>query len=146
MSGFDFLDTNILVYAYDSSTPEKQKIAQSILMQAVNNENAFVSTQVLGEFFTVITHKVKNSLGKNEALDIIRCLKFARILEVDYPMVIKGIEICRRYSISYWDSLIISAAERAGCKRLLSEDLNDGQKYNSVVVHNPFLKADNTNK
>jgi len=80
MSGLDFLDTNILVYAYDSSTPEKQKIAQSILTQAVNNENAFVSTQVLGEFFTVITHKVKNSIGKDEALDIINMQKVLDII------------------------------------------------------------------
>ena len=139
MSGLDFLDTNILVYAYDSAAPEKQKTAQNILTQAVSQENGLVSTQVLGEFFTVITRKVKNSLSNDEALNIIRCMKFARILEVDFPMVLKGIEICNRYSISYWDSLIISAAERAGCERVVSEDLNDGQKYNSVVVYNPFL-------
>ena len=138
MSGLDFLDTNILVYAYDSSTPEKQKIAQSILTQAVNNENAFVSTQVLGEFITVITHKVKNSIGKDEALDIIICLKFARILEVDFPMVIKGIEICRRYSISYWDSLIISAAKSANYSMVLTEDMNDGQVIEGVKIQSPF--------
>lgn len=138
MNGLDFIDTNILVYAYDSANPEKQKIAQSILTQAINNENAIVSTQVLGEFFTVITRKAKPSLSNNEALEIIECMRFARIQEIDFPMVKKAIEICDNYSISYWDSLIISAAERAGCECLLSEDLNNGQKYNTVVVSNPF--------
>ena len=138
MSVPDFIDTNILVYAYDVSEPEKQKTAQSILTQAVKKENAIVSTQVLSEFFIVVTSKIHNPMSINEASEVIECMRFARILEVDFSMVRKAIEICGNYSISYWDSLIISAAERAGCKRLLSEDLNNGQKYNTVVVHNPF--------
>ncbi len=139
MRGLDFIDTNILVYAYDTGSPDKQHIARSILTMAVKEENGILSTQVLSEFISVLTRKINRTLSYREALDLIESIQFPRVLEVDFPMVKRAVHIADVYSISYRDGLIMSAAERGGCDRLLSEDLNNGQQYGTVTVFNPFL-------
>lgn len=139
MKGLDFIDTNILVYAYDTGSPDKQRIARSILTMAVKEENGIVSTQVLSEFISVLTRKINKVLSYSEALDLIESIQFPRVLEVDFPMVKRAVRLADLYSILYWDGLIMAAAERGGCDRLLSEDLNNGQQYGSVTVFNPFL-------
>jgi predicted nucleic acid-binding protein len=118
-----FLDTNILVYAYDQYDPQKQKKAQSLLTDGMEQENIVLSVQVLGEFFNVVTRHIISVLS---------------IQDIDLTMVNRAIDTHKMYQISYWDSLIIAAAERAECKSILSEDLNDGQTYHGIQVSNPF--------
>ena len=139
MKGADFLDTNILVYAYDSHFPDKQKQSQNILLQAIRNGNTVISTQVLGEFFTVITKKINSPLPLSDATDIVQQMDGLFIQEVDYKIVKRAIDTLDQYQISYWDAQIIAAAERADCARIISEDLNAGQKYHGMEVVNPFL-------
>lgn len=138
MKGRDFFDTNILVYAFDNKNPRKQKIAADLLTEAIRNESAILSTQVLGEFYTVVTSKIKKPLIPQEALGLINNMAVLPVQEVDLDMVKRAIRISDRYTISYWDSLIIAAAERGGCKRLISEDLNSGQSYDNIIVYDPF--------
>ena len=97
-----------------------------------------MSSQVLGEFFVVVTQRIKEPLSADEAMEIIEVLSVLPVAEIDLPLVKHAIETHKVYGISYWDSLIVAAAERTGCHKLVSEDLNDGQKYNGIVVENPF--------
>jgi predicted nucleic acid-binding protein len=133
-----FLDTNILVYAYDRHDPRKQGVAQSLLIDGIESESAALSVQVLGEFFSVVTRQIKQPMTPDEAKEAIELFSNLLIQEIDLALVERAIDTHRIYRISYWDALIVSAAERAGCKRILSEDLNDGQLYHSLAISNPF--------
>jgi predicted nucleic acid-binding protein len=141
MSADLFLDSNILVYAYDGHEPKKQKKAQALLKTAIQEESAVLSTQVLGEFFVVTTRRLKQPLSVSEAEKIIEILSILPVAEIDLTLVMRAIDTQKRYRISYWDSLIVATAERAGCARILSEDLNDGQRYNDVLIENPFTRS-----
>ena len=142
MSDKVFIDSNIIVYAYDRHEPAKQTQAQAILTSAINEESAMLSVQVLGEFFVVVTRRIKNPLSVDEAEKIGNVLAALPVSEIDLSLVRRAIETQKAYGISYWDSLIISTAERAGCTKVLSEDLNEGQIYNNVLVENPFNLAE----
>jgi len=135
-----FLDSNILVYAYDKHDPEKQTKAQELLKKAIKEESAILSAQVLGEFFVVITRRIKEPLSINDAEKVIDILSVLPVAEIDLPLVKRAINTQKNYGISYWDSLIVATAEREGCEKILSEDLNDGQRYNGVLVENPFSR------
>ena len=138
MSDKVFIDSNIIVYAYDRHEPKKQAIAQTILTSAIKEESAVLSAQVLEEFYVVVTGKIKNPLSAEKAEKIVHILSALPVSEIDLSLVKRAIEIQKEYGILYWDSLIIATAERAGCTKVLSEDLNQGQKYNNVLVENPF--------
>ncbi|MBW1961295.1 MAG: PIN domain-containing protein [Deltaproteobacteria bacterium] len=138
MSDRLFLDTNILVYAYDKHETRKQKKAQKLLTDGIEQENLFISVQVLGEFFNVVTRHIPQPMTDDEAREIITTLSILPVMEIDLRMVIRAIDTHKAYQISYWDALIVSAAELAGCKMILSEDLNDSQAYHKILVSNPF--------
>jgi len=138
MSDKAFLDSNILVYAYDSSCPEKQNCARLCIQNGLVQEEAALSPQVLSEFYVVVTRKIATPLSPTGALDIIETLQTLVTVDIDYALVARAIETQIKFKISYWDSLIIAAAERAQCKRILSEDLNIGQAYWGIRVENPF--------
>lgn len=139
MKGANFFDTNILVYAYDNHFPDKQQRAREVIISAVKNGNGVLSTQVLGEFFTVVTKKINEPLSVRDARSIIQYMGSMPVQEIDLLIVKRAIDTLEQYKISYWDSLIIAAAERAQCKRILSEDLNVGQIYHGIEITNPFV-------
>jgi len=139
MKGADFIDTSIIVYAYDNHFPDKQQRAREIIINAVRSGNGVLSTQVLGEFFTVVTRKINMPLSVRNARGIIKYMGNMRVQEIDSLIVERALDTLEQYKISYWDSLIIAAAERAQCKRILSEDLNAGQKYHGIEIINPFI-------
>ncbi len=138
MAGREFFDTNILIYASDRSEPEKQSQARRLLKHAIENETGVVSAQVLSEFFTVVTRRIQEPLSIEEAEQVIEQLSILPVVDVDMMLVRQAIGTCRRYRISYWDALIVAAAEKAGCTRIVSEDLNPGQTYHNIAVVNPF--------
>ncbi|MDY6792440.1 MAG: PIN domain-containing protein [Thermodesulfobacteriota bacterium] len=138
MTGSDFFDTNILVYAYDSHEPDKQKKAQDMLKQGIINGNAVISTQVLGEFFTVVTRRIPQPISVFDASEIINNVSVMNVQEIDLLIVKRAIETLDTYKISYWDSLIVAAAEGAGCERIMTEDLNHEQLYYGIIATNPF--------
>ena len=142
MADRDFFDTNVLIYAIDRSEPEKQSQARALLRSAVENGTGVLSAQVLGEFFTISTSTSprhnRQPISRAEAEQVIERLSVLHIVPLDLPLVQRAVSTCQRYQISYWDGLIIAAAERAGCARVFTEDLNDGQSYNGVVAFNPF--------
>ena len=140
MADRDFFDTNVLVYAIDYRDPEKQTRARALLTDAIENNTGALSTQVLSEFFTVSTsrRRVPQPLSPADARLIVEQISVMPVIGVDLSLVRRAIDTSQRYGISYWDGLIIAAAERAGCTRLISQDLNAGQSYNGVMVVNPF--------
>lgn len=137
MSGRDFLDTNVLVYAYNHADRVKQRIARQLVARAVLGEYT-ISTQVLVEFASTLLHKLRPALapgGLTEALDGLAPIP---VINPDAGMVRRAVEVHAKYGIHFYDGMIVAAAERAGAEKIFSEDLNAEQKYFGVSVVNPF--------
>ncbi len=100
-----------------------------------------ISTQVLGEFFTVVTRKIRHPISVSDARQIIKNISVIDVQEIDLPVVERALETVDIYNISYWDSLIVAAAERARCDRIVTEDLNAGQLYHGMAAVNPFSES-----
>jgi predicted nucleic acid-binding protein len=138
MSGRTFLDSNVLVYSVDESPAEKAKHERATELLSAQPENLVVSTQVLQEFYVVTTRKLKNPLSEELAARAVRAIAKLDVVGVDVPLVLSAVDTSRTAQVSLWDALIIEAASRAGCERVLSEDLNVGQVIRGVRIENPF--------
>ena len=134
-----FIDSNVLVYMYDTSEALKQRLSEELVTSLLRNDNGAVSVQVLGEFFNSVTRRIRNPLSTEEAAAAIDRIGVIPTLSIDLAMVRRAIATHSRYGVNYWDSLIIAAAERAGCSAILSEDFNTGQSYHGILAVNPFL-------
>lgn len=132
-----FLDTNVVVYAFDVADPEKQARAQAVLHDT-DPATLVISSQVLSEFFVVVTRKLATPLAQADAAAAVRSLSAFQVVAVDSTLVQEAITQQEAHQLHYWDALIVSAASRAGCDRLLSEDLQDCQRIGSLEVSNPF--------
>jgi predicted nucleic acid-binding protein len=133
------LDTNILVYAVDS-TPEysgKRKIS----LELMDSRDYGVSAQVLQEFYVTVTQKLEQPLSTKKATQFVEKLSQLPVVPTDVDLVLVGILFSLRHRISYWDGAILAAAERLGAKTLYSEDLNSGQSFGPVRVVNPYLRT-----
>lgn len=132
-----FFDTNILLYCDDQASPGKQQRALDLVIAHRKQRSGVVSLQVLQEYFANATRK----LGVDAALAQKKVETYAR-LEVVEPTVrdlLDAIDLHRLRQFSIWDALILHAARKAGCKVLLSEDLQHGQTIDGVAILNPFL-------
>lgn len=132
-----FVDTNVWVYAVDAADPAKRERALEATAPAAGRD-LVVSTQVLTEFYAVVTRKLAVPVTVDDAEAMVRQLAALPVVAIDSAVVVSAITASRTWQISIWDALIIRAAEVAGCRRLLSEDLADGVRYGSVLVENPF--------
>lgn len=136
MNGKTFLDTNILIYSIDDKDSMKQTIAKSIV-QELSNKNGVISTQVLQEFYNVVTKKM--SCPKDKAKELLQNLsEFFDVHKNSVRDILRAVDISIKTQFSFWDSLIISAAISSGCDWLYSEDLNDGQNVDGVTIKNPL--------
>jgi predicted nucleic acid-binding protein len=132
-----FIDTNIWVYSLDSKDQEKRNHARQILRKIVDAHQPVLSTQVIQEFYVVATAKLgADLLGVK---NIIHNFHNMEIVNIDLELVEEASDISILSKLSFWDSLIIAAAEKAKCEHIFSEDLNSGQTYRGVKVLNPFL-------
>lgn len=137
MNAASFLDTNIIVYAFDKKDDRRKSIAQRLIQEGPSGEMV-TSAQVLAEFASVMLHKVTPAATLTYVLTAIDALSSMRVLQPDASLVRRAIEARRDYGVHFYDGMIIAAAERMGCARILSEDLNHGQVYFGVTVENPF--------
>jgi predicted nucleic acid-binding protein len=137
MSAPDFLDTNILVYAYDPADKRKQRIAQKLLRGALAGA-ALLSTQVLAEFAATLLHKASPPASPEAVEAVLDALSPIPVITPDADVVRRAVEARRDYGVHFYDGMIVAAAERGGCNRVWSEDLNAGQKYFGLTVENPF--------
>ena len=133
----DFLDTKVLVYAYDAASPAKQRVAQELLEKAMAGE-MMMSTQVLAEFAATLLHKISPAARAADVTALLDVLAPIPVIVPDGDLVRRAVESHAKYGMHFYDGMIAAAAERGGCRRILSEDLNPGQKYFGVVVENPF--------
>lgn len=141
MSAKAFLDTNVLVYAYDASAARHMAVAQALLETALRTDNACLSAQVLGEFFVTVTRKIHSPLAVKAAAEIVGVLGKLHVVTIDLLLVRQAIRLQGEPGLSYWDALILAAAARAGCTEVLSDDLNPGQVIHGVRVRNPFASG-----
>lgn len=132
-----FIDTNIFVYTIDNYNPGKKSKCRKLLKNIVKNHKAVISTQVIQEFYVVGTTKldldpilVKNILHKFENIEIV---------VVDIALIKEAIDISILNKLSFWDALIIAAADSAKCENLYTEDLTHGQIIRGVKIENPLI-------
>ena len=137
MSDADFLDTNVLVYAYDERDPQKQHRARQLLQGGIAGR-VVISTQVLAEFAAIMLHKVSPPATADAVIEALDALASIRLTIPDAELIRRAVEARSSYGVHFYDGMIIAAAERAGCARIWSEDFNEGQKYFGVTVANPF--------
>ncbi|MBX6748268.1 MAG: PIN domain-containing protein [Micromonosporaceae bacterium] len=138
MSSRSFLDTNIFVYAFDTADPRKQAIAQQVLRTTLD---AAVSTQVMNEFYVVTTRKLAVPLPAAVAAAVLDEMAKLVCVTVDSSLVLAAVQAGQTWQLSHWDALMVAAAQRAGCQRILTEDLAHGAVYDGVEVTNPFLES-----
>ncbi len=132
-----FLDTNILIYAASKDDPRKRRIASRL----IDDGEFGISGQVLAEFYTTSTRKMRPPMTEDRAQAWVDLLCQQHCVAVDAGIVRSGIDVSRRYGISYWDGAIVAAAEAAGAPIIYTEDLNHGQVYGSVTAINPFIES-----
>jgi predicted nucleic acid-binding protein len=142
MTASVFLDTNVLVYAAVGTGKDERKRQRALSL--IESEDLGTSAQVLQEFFVTVVKKATRPLSAAEALEWIEHLTVFPCLPIDHRLVRIAIEQSARYSISYWDAAIVSAAQALGCQTVYSEDLNNGQEYGGVRVVNPFMSPATT--
>jgi predicted nucleic acid-binding protein len=131
----DFLDTNVVVYAFDTADPEKQRAAVDVLE---SGRRLVVSTQVLAETWWVLTRRLERPLSEDTAAEVIDELCRLPVVSTDADLVRRAITTSRRWQLAVWDALIVEAARSSGCDRILTEDLQSGQDFDGVTVVNPF--------
>ena len=143
MSGSrQFVDTNILLYAHDSSAGVKGDQARALVEQLWESREGCLSVQVLQEFFVNVTRKIAKPLDAETAKEIVADLSRWHVHVPAADDVLGAIDIHQRTGISFWDSMIVRSAAEMGCTVLFSEDLNAGQEYSGVRVENPLRSPD----
>ena len=137
-----FVDTNVLVYAYDADAGAKHGTARQRLQHLWETESGLMSTQVLQEFYVTVTRKLSSPLPRRTAREVVATYRAWPVHRPDVDDVVAASELEQRRQLSFWDALVIISAQRSGAHALLTEDLQDGQRFDELSVANPF--ADNS--
>ena len=144
MTGPVFVDTNVLVYRHNAADAAKQARAEDWINCIVELHAGRLSLQVLQEFYATLTRKLRPNLEPQEARDIINLLASWNPLAVDLHLIRDAWALQDRYSLSWWDALIVAAAQASACRVLLTEDLQHGQMFGTVRVIDPFASPERT--
>jgi predicted nucleic acid-binding protein len=138
MSATVFVDTNVLVYARDAGEPRKQPGATRWLQRLWAEQCGRTSTQVLSEYYVTVTRKLDPGLTPDEAWDDVSAYLLWEPQEINRELLLRARDVERRHSLSWWDSMIVAAAQLQNCTLLLTEDLQHGLVCGNVTVRNPF--------
>lgn len=133
-----FVDTNVLVYARDSTEPQKQKQALAWMSYLWKTRTGRLSFQVLQEFYLTVTQKLHPGLEPERARQDVRLLFSWLPVQIDPRVIETAWYVQDRHRLSWWDALIVSAARLAGCRYILSEDFKSGQELVETKIINPF--------
>jgi predicted nucleic acid-binding protein len=133
-----FVDTNVFVYARQSNERVRQPMAAEWIERLWRDESGRTSMQVLSECYVTFTRKIKPAVPHAEAWDQIAGLLTWNPQPTDLELLVRARETEERYGLSWWDSLIVAAAQLQNCALLLTEDLQDHAVYGGVTVRNPF--------
>lgn len=134
----EFVDTNVLVYAHDTSAGVKRAAASDLIARLVEERSGCLSVQVLMELAATLTRKIPKPLAPDAAAEIVRDFATWAAFAPVPGDVVTGLAIAQRNRISFWDAMIVRAAAALGAEILWTEDLADGQTYEGVLVRNPF--------
>jgi predicted nucleic acid-binding protein len=136
-----FVDTNILIYAHDVSQGSKHQSARELVDKLWDSGEGVLSTQVLQELCVNLQQKVANRVPIQEVRRVLEDYLHWEIVVNTPDSALQALDLQARYRISFWDALILHAAETAGATVLYSEDLSSGQSYGAVRVVNPFTSG-----
>jgi len=139
MTAKTFVDSNILLYVYDHAAGWKQEICKQAVQDLWRQRCGVISTQVMQEFYNNATRKLCNPMTYAAARAELKLYQLWEVVQVDPSLIQIASNIQETVQLSFWDSLIVAAAQRADASVLLSEDLNHGQVIGGVRVHNPLL-------
>lgn len=132
----EFVDTNILIYAHDRGAGSKQDKSLELLNRLFQDGAGVLSIQVLSEFFVSATKKLQMEVTEAEA--VIRDLGVWTVHRPTHADILRACYLHHRYTIAWWDAMVLNSAIESGCSFLWSEDFSDGQHYQGVTVRNPF--------
>lgn len=134
----EFVDTNILLYAYDATAGEKHEMSQALVDRLWRERRGAISVQVLQEFYFNATRKVAKTIGAGVAIDRLNSLSRWRVHSPLADDVVAAAMLSSRHQLSFWDAMIVRSAAELRCDTLWTEDLNDGQVIEGVRLANPF--------
>jgi predicted nucleic acid-binding protein len=139
MSG-EFIDSNVFIYLFDETDDRKRDTAERIVDSALQTHNASISFQVVQETLNVLTRRLPTPMTVEGAKRFME-LVLAPLWKVSPSPALyhHALDVQARYRYGFYDSLIVAAALDAGCSRLYSEDLQDGQRIEGLTIENPFL-------
>ncbi len=138
MSGKTFIDTNVLIYAHDVDANAKNEIAKAVLRELWSERAGVLSMQVLQEFYVNVTRKIPSPLSKDLARSVVNSY-MPWCMETTPAEITAAFRIEDESRIGFWDALIVSSAVKSGAARILSEDLNAGQRIAGILLENPFV-------
>ena len=134
----EFVDANVLVYAFDASAGQKKVVAEQLLARFWESGVGCLSVQVLQEFFVIVTRKVAHPLSVDEAADRVREFATWKVFAPTANDVLGAIALQKQSKLNFWDAMVLQAAAESGCDVLWTEDLNDGQVIRGVHIRDPF--------
>ena len=138
------VDTNILVYSYDASEPDKQRICSILLKKCWAQETSYaIALQNLSEFYVVVTKKIDNPLSKEIAKNIINdIIEFNnwQVLELNETSIITAIDLSIKYNIHYWDAILCATMKQNGITNVFTENTKDFGKIPWMTAVNPFIE------
>ncbi len=135
-----FFDTNVLAYMFDRDDPPKRARARELFQAETLAGRAFMSAQVLQEFYVTVTRKLARPVEVQVAAEILASLATLLVIPNDAALVLKGVARSRSMQLSFWDALIIEAALAGGAQRLFTEDLQHGLVIDKMRLINPFVE------
>jgi len=134
-----FLDTNIIVYAFGQSFPEKAKIAQRLITDGAADKQAIISYQVVQEFLNVALRGFRLAIARSDLESFVFKALFPMMAISSSPaLVIEALRLHGENQLAWYDALIVAAALQGGCKVLYSEDMQHGRRFGDLVIQNPF--------
>lgn len=139
MNGKHFLDTNVFVYMFDRTAPEKQAQAKQMVQEALVSSTGIISTQVIQEFLNVASRKFSVTLSVEDSHSLLRRVLYPLCqINPDLELYEDSLWIQAETGYAFYDSLILAAAVRAGCDVLYSEDMQHGRVVRGTLIQNPF--------
>ena len=135
-----FIDTNVLVYAHDTDAGDRHTAAKAVLAKLWDNRTGSLSTQVLQEFYAVVTRKFKPPMPRAKARAIVAAYGEWCDIATEPQLIVAASRLEEEHTLSFWDALIVQAAIQAGADRLVSEDLQHGHRFGSLTIENPLPK------
>lgn len=135
-----FVDTNVLVYAHDTDAGDRHTIAKALLAELWDSRGGSLSTQVLQEFYAVVTRRFHPAIPRPKARAIVAAYGQWCDAVTEPQLIVAASRLEEEHTLSFWDALIAAAAIRSGAERLVSEDLQHGRRFSALTIENPFRR------